>query len=125
MQPTRVADASNRTAPVQTTGVGATSTTLKPTTPPDDLWLRALVLAPNLQNYLTATVMGQADMRELVPLMDKPDAVVTMAFGDNPNLGLSHRPLHRRRGGVRSDDDLREEADRGAAVSALGRQSLA
>ncbi len=51
--------------------------------------MRALVLAPDLRNYLTATVMGQADMRELVPLMDKPDAVVTMAFGDNPNLGLS------------------------------------
>jgi hypothetical protein len=90
MPPTRVADASNQmTAAVQTTGVGATSRTLKPTTPPDDLWLRALVLAPNLQNYLTATVMGQADMRELQPLMDKPDAVVTMAFGENPNLGLS------------------------------------
>jgi uncharacterized protein YcbK (DUF882 family) len=87
--PTRVADASNRMAPDRTTGVGATSRTIKPTTPPDDLWLRALVLAPDLQNYLTATVMGQADMRELVPLMDKPDAVVTMAFGDNPNLGLN------------------------------------
>jgi len=86
--PTRVADASNRMASA-TTGVGATSPTLKPTTPPDDLWLRALVLAPNLHNYLTATVMGQADMRELVPLMDKPDAVVTMGFGDNPSLGLS------------------------------------
>jgi hypothetical protein len=89
LQPTRVADASNRMAAVQTTGVGAVSKTLKAGTLPDDLWLRALVLAPNLQNYLTATVMGQADMRELVPLMDKPDAVVTMAFGDNPNLGLS------------------------------------
>jgi uncharacterized protein YcbK (DUF882 family) len=88
--PTRVADASNRTASIETTtGVGATSRTLKRTTPPDDLWLRALVLAPDLQNYLTATVMGQADMRELQPLMDKPDAVVTMAFGDNPHLGLA------------------------------------
>jgi hypothetical protein len=88
--PTRVADASNRTASIDTTtGVGATSRTLKRTTPPDDLWLRALVLAPDLQNYLTATVMGQADMRELQPLMDKPDAVVTMAFGDNPHLGLA------------------------------------
>jgi len=88
-QATRVADASNQMAAVQTTGVGATSRNLRAGTPPDDLWLRALVLAPNLQNYLTATVMGQSDMRELVPLMDKPDAVVTMAFGDNPNLGLS------------------------------------
>src|SRR5262249_23068902 len=88
-QATRVADASNQMAAVQTTGVGATSRNLRAGTPPDDLWLRALVLAPNLQNYLTATVMGQSDMRELVPLMNKPDAVVTMAFGDNPNLGLS------------------------------------
>jgi uncharacterized protein YcbK (DUF882 family) len=89
VQPTRVADSSNRMASVQTTGIAHTSATLKSVTPPDDLWLRALVLAPDLRNYLTATVMGQSDMRELLPLMDKPDAVVTMAFGDNPNLGLS------------------------------------
>lgn len=87
MQPTRLASADKQLAPVQT--ASAAAPTLKPGTPPDDLWMRALLLAPNLQNYLTATVMGQADMRELVPLMDKPDAVVTMAFGDDPNPGLS------------------------------------
>ena len=46
-------------------------------------------MTPDLQNYLTATVMGQSDMRELLPLMEKPDAVVTMSFGDDPNLGLA------------------------------------
>jgi uncharacterized protein YcbK (DUF882 family) len=87
MQPIRVADASNQTASVQTTGVA--SPTLKHITPLDDLWLRALVLAPDLKYYLTATVIGQADLRELLPLMDKPDVVVTVAFGEDPNLGLN------------------------------------
>ena len=87
-QPTRVADAANRTAPIQTASAAA-APTLKAGTPPDDLWLRALVLAPDLQNYLTATVLGQSDMRELLPLMEKPDAVVTMGFGNDPNLGLA------------------------------------
>jgi len=63
--------------------------TLRASIPPDDLWLRALVLAPDLRNYLTATVLGQSDMRELLPLMEKPDAVVTMGFGDDPNFGLA------------------------------------
>jgi uncharacterized protein YcbK (DUF882 family) len=89
MQPTRVADASNQVAAVQTAGVGPGAPKLKHITPLDDIWLRALVLAPDLKYYLTATVIGQADMRELLPLMDKPDVVVTVAFGDNPNLGLS------------------------------------
>jgi len=87
MAPMRVADAANRTAPIQT--ASAAPPTHKASTPPDDLWLRALLLAPDLQNYLTATVMGQSDMRELLPLMEKPDAVVTMSFGDDPNLGLA------------------------------------
>ena len=86
-QPTRVADAANQTAPIQT--ASAAAPTLKTGTPSDDLWLRALVLAPDLRNYLTATVLGQSDMRELLPLMEKPDAVVTMGFGNDPNLGLA------------------------------------
>jgi uncharacterized protein YcbK (DUF882 family) len=87
-QPTRVADAGSEAAPVQTTSAVA-PTTHKAGLPPDDLWLRALVLAPDLKNYLTATVLGQSDMRELLPLMEKPDAVVTMGFGADPNLGLA------------------------------------
>jgi uncharacterized protein YcbK (DUF882 family) len=54
----------------------------------EDPWLRALVLAPDLQNYMTATPLVQADMRELRTLMDKPDAVVTMAFSNDPQPGL-------------------------------------
>ena len=63
--------------------------TAAPTTSLEDPWLRALVLAPDLQNYMTATPLAQADMRELRALMDKPDAVVTTAFGDDPEPGLA------------------------------------
>jgi len=62
---------------------------LKPGTPLEDPWLRALVLAPNLQNYMTALPLVPPDPRELRTLMDKPDAVVTMAFGDDPQPGLT------------------------------------
>jgi uncharacterized protein YcbK (DUF882 family) len=86
-QPTRVADAGSEAAPIHT--ASAAAPTHKAGLPPDDLWLRALVLAPDLRNYLTATVLGQSDMRELLPLMEKPDAVVTMGFGDDPNFGLA------------------------------------
>jgi uncharacterized protein YcbK (DUF882 family) len=85
--PVRVADAGSEAAPIHT--ASAAMPTHKAGLPHDDLWLRALVLAPDLRNYLTATVLGQSDMRELLPLMEKPDTVVTMGFGTDPNLGLA------------------------------------
>jgi uncharacterized protein YcbK (DUF882 family) len=57
--------------------------------PFDDIWLRALVLAPDLQNYMTATPLGASDPRELRPLMEKPSAIVMMTFSDNPHLGMT------------------------------------
>jgi hypothetical protein len=38
---------------------------------------------------MTATPLAQPDMRELRALMNKPDAVVAMTFGDDPQPGLS------------------------------------
>jgi hypothetical protein len=67
----------------------ATAPASRPATPFEDIWLRALILAPNLQSFMTATLLGAPDMRELSPLMQKPDAVVTMVFGDDPNPGLT------------------------------------
>lgn len=90
LQPTRVADAIKRTVSTpQPAPVTAAAPERGPGTSPNDPWLRALVLAPDLQNYMTATLLGQADMRELVPLMEKPEAVVTMTFGDDPQLGIA------------------------------------
>ena len=38
----------------------------------DDIWLRAVMLAPDLQYYLSATLIGAPDPKELRPLMLKP-----------------------------------------------------
>jgi uncharacterized protein YcbK (DUF882 family) len=55
----------------------------------EDIWLRALVLAPDLQNYMTVTLLGAPDPRELRPLMEKPSAIVMMTFSENPHLGMT------------------------------------
>jgi hypothetical protein len=62
---------------------------IQPGTPLEDPWLRALVLAPDLQNYMTATLLGDADPLALRPLMQKPDAVVMMTFSGDPQLGMT------------------------------------
>ncbi|HEY2135017.1 MAG TPA: DUF882 domain-containing protein [Xanthobacteraceae bacterium] len=67
----------------------ADASELKPGTPLEDPWLRALVLAPDLQNYMTATLLGESDPLALRPLMEKPDAVVLMTFSEDPHLGMT------------------------------------
>jgi uncharacterized protein YcbK (DUF882 family) len=54
-----------------------------------DPWLRALVLAPDLQNYLTATAFEAPDPMSLRPLMIKPESVVVMTFCNDPHLGMN------------------------------------
>jgi uncharacterized protein YcbK (DUF882 family) len=66
-----------------------TAPAFKTNTRPEDPWLRALVLAPNLQEFMTSAPLGQPDMRDLQPLMEKPAAVVTMSFGADPNPGMT------------------------------------
>jgi uncharacterized protein YcbK (DUF882 family) len=76
--------ASAKPATLQTT-----TPTFKTNTPLADPWLRALVLTPNLEEFMTSAPLGQPDMRDLLPLMEKPAAVVTMSFGEDPNPGMT------------------------------------
>ena len=69
--------------------LSATAPAPRPGTPFEEIWLRALVLAPNLQEFMTAMALGPPDMRELQPLMVKPESVVAMKFGDDPNHGMA------------------------------------
>jgi hypothetical protein len=50
----------------------------------DDIWLRAVMLAPDLQYYLSATLIGAPDPKELRPLMLKPNSALTMSFSNDP-----------------------------------------
>ena len=55
----------------------------------DDPWLRAAILAPNLQHYMTAAPIGAPDYRGLAAFMQKPSSSVIMAFSDEPQPGLA------------------------------------
>jgi hypothetical protein len=55
----------------------------------DNPWLRAMVMAPNLHSYMTATLLGAIDMRALTPLMQRPTQALAMTFSEDPNAGMS------------------------------------
>lgn len=55
----------------------------------DDPWLRGLVLAPNVQNSLVVTPVGEPDFAGLTQFMKKPSSLVMMTFGSDPYLGMS------------------------------------
>jgi len=54
----------------------------------DDLWLRAAMLTPSVNDYMTATRIGASDMRSLQELLHKPSMSVAMTFSTDPQLGL-------------------------------------
>jgi hypothetical protein len=62
---------------------------LKASAPAEDPWMRALLLAPNMEEFMTSMALGPPDMRELAPMMQKPDSVVAISFGDDPNHGMA------------------------------------
>jgi hypothetical protein len=53
----------------------------------DDPWLRAMVLAPSV-GAITTMAYGALDMRGLLPMLRRPQAVVAMTFSDDPHQGL-------------------------------------
>ena len=55
----------------------------------DDPWLRALILAPNLWDSMTATLYGEPDFTELRALMNKPATAVAISFTKEPYPGIS------------------------------------
>ena len=50
----------------------------------DDIWLRAVMVAPDLQYYLSATLIGAPDPKELRPLMRKPTSALALSFNKDP-----------------------------------------
>jgi uncharacterized protein YcbK (DUF882 family) len=55
-----------------------------------DLWLRAIMLSPNVQNFLSITSLGARDFRTLSAQMVKPANSVLMTFASDPNPGLEY-----------------------------------
>jgi len=55
----------------------------------NDVWMRAMMLAPSASTSMSATVLGDANMSLLSAHFVKPQAVVAMGFSDDPLMGLS------------------------------------
>lgn len=55
---------------------------------PADPWLRAAMLTPSVNEYMTATRLGPIDPRELGELLHKPAQSVAIPFSADPYMGL-------------------------------------
>jgi uncharacterized protein YcbK (DUF882 family) len=52
-------------------------------------WLRALIVSPSAQEFLSASSFGAPDYRGLATFMRKPAATVMMTFSNDPQLGMT------------------------------------
>ncbi len=57
----------------------------------NDPWLRALIVAPSAQEFMSASSFGSSDYRALAPFMRKPSSTVMMTFSSDPQLGMTTR----------------------------------
>ena len=55
----------------------------------DDLWTRLILFAPDLQNYMNATLLGAPDFKQLRELMRKPQSALATSFSDDPLQGAT------------------------------------
>ena len=55
----------------------------------DNPWLRAIILSPSVQRFLSTLAFGARDVTYLASLMVKPSSSVMMTFTSDPNRGLS------------------------------------
>ena len=55
----------------------------------DNPWLRAVILSPSVQRFLSTLAFGARDLTSLASLMVKPSSSVMMTFSSDPNRGLS------------------------------------
>ena len=54
----------------------------------NDIWMRAMILAPSASTSMSSTVLGDADMTLMRSYFVKPQAAIAMSFSDDPQLGL-------------------------------------
>jgi uncharacterized protein YcbK (DUF882 family) len=55
----------------------------------NDPWMRAMIVSPNAKDFMSTSLLGAPDFRELAQHLQSPDAAVMMTFSDDPHLGMS------------------------------------
>jgi hypothetical protein len=62
---------------------------IKPGTRFNEPWLRAMIVSPSAQEFMSTAQLGTPDYRNLGPYLQKPSAAVMMTFADDPHFGLT------------------------------------
>jgi hypothetical protein len=73
--------------PQDQNGVIATSTRISDSQS-NDVWMRAMILAPSASASMSATVLGDADMTTMREHFAKPQMAVAMTFSNDPQMGM-------------------------------------
>ncbi len=97
-------------------GAIATVVRTKATDQTNDIWLRAMILAPSASTSLSASILGDQDMTVMRVHFAKPNAAVAMTFSEDPQMGHRLREIHRL-GDHDAVDDAVRDAHRLAAVT--------
>jgi uncharacterized protein YcbK (DUF882 family) len=69
-------------------GLVANSTRLASATKSNDVWMRAMILAPSASTSMSVSVMSDPDLTLMRSYFVKPRVAVAMTFSDDPQLGL-------------------------------------
>jgi uncharacterized protein YcbK (DUF882 family) len=69
-------------------GLVATSTRLASAAKSNDVWMRAMILAPSASTSMSVSAMGDPDLTLMRSYFVKPLTAVAMSFSDDPQLGL-------------------------------------
>ena len=55
----------------------------------NDPWMRAMIVSPSADSFMSTSQLGAPDYRTLSPYLRKPAISVMMTFGNDPYLGMS------------------------------------
>jgi uncharacterized protein YcbK (DUF882 family) len=86
-RPSVISSSPSKPAAVVATAPGATKSGDRFNEP----WLRALIVSPSAQDFMSASTFGAPDYRALAPFMRKPSSTVMMTFSNDPQLGMTTR----------------------------------
>jgi uncharacterized protein YcbK (DUF882 family) len=70
------------------TNVVSSPTRLAAAASGDNVWMRAMILAPSASTSMLSTVFGDSDMTVLRAHFVKPQTAIAMTFSDDPQMGM-------------------------------------
>jgi hypothetical protein len=75
--------------PSMLSGPAAVVGAVKPGARFNEPWMRAMIVSPSAQGFMSTSLMGAPDYRNLTAFLQKPTAAVMMTFNDDPHLGMT------------------------------------